>query len=235
MTTFVLVPGAWLGAWAWDDVAQRLRTAGHDVHAVTLPGLAERADETPAASIDLSSHVDDVLALLHRLDLRDATLVVHSYAGVVGSVVADRAPERLARVVYVATRPVPDGMALFDLLGPEGEQAVRGLALAAGDPDLFPVMSDELLDLYYPRHGLAGDVLARFRRHATPHPIGTEAEKAKLSNAGDQVPKTMIWCTGDGPAPITPATPGWTYRELAAGHWPMLTAPDLLTEALLAG
>ena len=65
-------------------MARRLSAAGHDVHAVTLPGLAERADEAPAASIDLSSHVNDELALLHRLDLRDATLVLLSYSGVVG-------------------------------------------------------------------------------------------------------------------------------------------------------
>jgi len=234
MTTFVLVPGAWLGAWAWADVARRLTDAGHEVHAVTLPGLAERADEAPAASIDLSTHVEDVLARLDRLGLRDVTLVVHSYAGVVGGVVADRAPERLARVVYVATRPVPDGMSLFDRLGPEGEQGVRGLAAAAGDPDRFPVLPDDLLDLYYPGHGLTGGVLARFRRLATPHPIAAQAERVKLSGAGDRVPRTMLWCTADGPAPVAAGTPGWTYRELPAGHWPMLTVPDLLAEALLA-
>ena len=102
MATFVLLPGAWLGAWSWDGVVDRLTTAGHEVHAVTLPGLAERADEAPAASINLTSHVDDVLALLNRLDLHGVTLVGHSYAGTVVGVVADRAPERRAAQVVLA-------------------------------------------------------------------------------------------------------------------------------------
>ena len=234
MATFVLIPGAWLGAWSWAEVVQRLATAGHEVHAVTLPGLAERANEQPAASINLTSHVDDVLALLNHCNLHEVTLVGHSYAGTVVGVVADRVPERITRVIYLATQPVPDGMALFDVLGPVAEQGIRGLAAAAGTPDLFPVLPDELLDQIYPQHGLTGEIGARFRERATPHPIATETEPVKLSGAGESVPKTMIWCSADGTAPIGRDTPGWTYRELPTGHWPMLTAPDLLVEALLA-
>jgi len=70
MGTFVLVPGAWLGAWAWSEVAAELRLRGHDVRPVTLTGLAERAYEgTPDTT--LTTHVDDVVSLFETGDLRD--------------------------------------------------------------------------------------------------------------------------------------------------------------------
>jgi pimeloyl-ACP methyl ester carboxylesterase len=232
MTTFVLVPGAWLGAWCWSEVADHLTGAGHDVHSLTLPGLAERAGEAPASSINLSAHVADVLAVLKDSDLRDATLVAHSYAGALADTVADRAAERLGRVIYLATQPLPDGRSVFDVLGPEAEQSVRDVAVAAGDPDGFQVLSDEQLDLFYPGHGLGGDLLARFRRNATPHPIASLAERVALTGDGAAVPRAMIWCAHDGPAPGEADRLSWAYRELDAGHWPMLTAPELLAETL---
>lgn len=98
MASIVLVPGAWLGAWAWDAVAEQLREAGHDVHPVTLTGLAERAGEaTPAVNLD--THTDDLVALIKGRDLREVVLVAHSYGGFPATVAADRVPDRIARVV----------------------------------------------------------------------------------------------------------------------------------------
>ena len=89
MATIVLVPGFWLGAWAWEEVARRLRAAGHDVYPVTLTGLAERAAEAgPGVNVD--THVADLAGLVRTAALRDVVLVGHSGANMAVTGAADR-------------------------------------------------------------------------------------------------------------------------------------------------
>ena len=102
MATFVLVPGFWLGGWAWHDVAQALRLAGHDVYPVTLTGLGERV-HLGGPHVNLDTHITDVVNLLRYEDLRDVILVGHSYAAIVVNGAADQVPERIARLVFVDT------------------------------------------------------------------------------------------------------------------------------------
>lgn len=79
MAVYVMVPGAWLGGWAWDEVAAGLRERGHEVHPVTLSGLGDRAD--PASrDVDLGTHVTDIVRVIEDKDLHDVLLVGHSYA-----------------------------------------------------------------------------------------------------------------------------------------------------------
>src|ERR687887_2381874 len=98
----ILVPGFWLGAWAWDDVASALRDAGHDVTALTLPGL-ESAD-TDRSAITLSDHVDAICEAVRAADA-PVVLAVHSGAGFAGYAASDRVPERIATMVYVDSGP----------------------------------------------------------------------------------------------------------------------------------
>ena len=91
MTNFVLVPGFWLGGWAWDRVTARLRAAGHTVFPVTLTGLGERV-HLAGPQIDLDTHITDVINLITYEALHDVVLVGHSYAGMVVTGVADRMP-----------------------------------------------------------------------------------------------------------------------------------------------
>jgi pimeloyl-ACP methyl ester carboxylesterase len=98
----VLVPGFWLGAWAWDEVAAALRADGHDVTALTLPGL-ESADADRSA-IALSDHVDAIVAVVRAADA-PVVLAVHSASGFSGYAASDRVPERIAAMVYVDTAP----------------------------------------------------------------------------------------------------------------------------------
>ena len=100
MTAIVLVHGGFCGGWIWRPVADRLRAAGHDVYAPTLTGLGERCHLADPA-IDLDVHAEDVLNLLRFEDLGDVLLVGHSYGGLILQLVADRAPERLARCIHV--------------------------------------------------------------------------------------------------------------------------------------
>src|SRR5690349_10039788 len=100
MSTFVLVHGAWQTAAVWDLAAERLRAAGHTVVVPRLRGLERGGDELSPA-IDLETHIEDVVAALTAGDLRDVTLVGHSYAGMIITGVAERALPRLRRLVYV--------------------------------------------------------------------------------------------------------------------------------------
>ncbi|MGW1913289.1 alpha/beta fold hydrolase [Streptomyces sp. NPDC002076] len=110
MTDLVLVAGAWLGAWAWDEVAADLRAAGHEVHALTLSGLAEKK-ELPAGQ---RIHVQDIVDEVERLDLRDVVLVGHSYSGVPVGQAAERIGDRLRRVVFVDSNVPADGVSFLD-------------------------------------------------------------------------------------------------------------------------
>jgi pimeloyl-ACP methyl ester carboxylesterase len=117
MTTFVLVPGFWLGAWAWHSTAAELRRHGHDVYPISLTGLGERAHlARPDTGLDV--HVTDVVNLLRYEDLRDVVLVGHSYAGSVVTAAADRVTDRVAQLVYVDTGPLPDGVAQVEFTPP---------------------------------------------------------------------------------------------------------------------
>src|SRR5262245_27394666 len=100
MTTFVLVHGAWAGGWLWRKVATLLRAAGPEVFTPTLTRLGARV-HLARPEIDLSGHLQDVLGVLEFEDLRQVVLVGNSYGGMVITGVADRAPDRLAHVVYL--------------------------------------------------------------------------------------------------------------------------------------
>jgi pimeloyl-ACP methyl ester carboxylesterase len=89
MATYVLVHGGAHGGWCYGPVARRLRAAGHEVHAPTLTGLGERS-HLLRPGIDLDTHIEDVVRVLHYEDVRDAILVGHSYGGMVITGVADR-------------------------------------------------------------------------------------------------------------------------------------------------
>src|SRR4051794_9552383 len=229
MSTFLLVPGSWLGAWAWRRVAPMLRDAGHDVHPVTLTGLGDRA-HLGCPETDLSTHIRDVVALLDAEELDDVVLVGHSYAGVVAEGAAAHAPGRVARLVFLAATVAREGRSLFDAAPPEFRAAIEASAAVGGDGWRIPMLSDDELAAYYPGHGLSDEDLAWVRRHATDHPIATYGEPTQPANG---VPRTYVRCTGDvGKPPVAPATPGWDHEQLDSGHWPMITRPGELAELL---
>ncbi|MGW0518747.1 alpha/beta fold hydrolase [Crossiella sp. NPDC003009] len=232
MANIVLVGGAWLGAWAWRAVTPRLREAGHQVHAVTLTGFGDRAHlGTPETN--LSDHVQDVIAAIEAEELTDVVLVGHSYAGAVVTVVADRIPQRLAKVIYVAGVTPRHGQRLFDLA--EGvEEIMQAMADAEGQGWRIPFIGDEILDAYYGEHGLTGEHLAWLRRHAEGVPIATHREVIELTAPDSSpVPRVFLHCTGDGPAHELPGYGReWVRAEIGTGHWPMATKPVELAALL---
>jgi pimeloyl-ACP methyl ester carboxylesterase len=245
MTTIVLVPGMWLGAWAWQDVTRHLAEAGHDARPVTLTGLAERASEASAAT-NLDTHVADVVTLLEKDDLRDVVLVGHSYGGMVVSTAAGRVAHRLRRVVYVDSVPLPEGMSQFDTTPPDEQERIRA---QVGDGYLVPVPPfDPALE------GAAGSAqdastlaglderaLARIRAGATPHPFASVTQPVTYTPAFFTVPAALITCLFpqervreliDAGDPYFALLRGADVYGLPTGHWPMFSRPEELARLL---
>jgi pimeloyl-ACP methyl ester carboxylesterase len=128
--TYVLVHGAWHGSWCWKRVRRFLRDTGHQVFTPTLTGLGERS-HLNSATVDLSTHIADVVNLLRWEDLSDVILCGHSYGGSVITGIADRVPERVRTLVYLDAFVPEDGECLFDL-APEHAQFMRLQAQTAG-------------------------------------------------------------------------------------------------------
>jgi pimeloyl-ACP methyl ester carboxylesterase len=234
MSQFVLVPGAWHGAWCWSRVLPLLRAAGHGAHAVTLTGVGDRA-HLLSDRVRLQTHIDDVLGLVACEELTDVVLVGHSYAGMVITGVADvllqRAPTPLSHLVYLdAVTPHP-GESWSSQHSPE-TLAVRVQAASASGGVSLPPPDGSVF-------GLAGDDLAWVNRRQTPHPFGVYRDPLPFDAARlARVPRTFIDCTR--PALETIAVmrervrcePGWRVVELGTGHDPMVSAPAALADIL---
>lgn len=237
MANIVLVPGFWLGGWAWADVAAPLRAAGHTVHTPTLTGLGERV-HLGGPQTDLATHITDIVNLLVFEQLTDVILVGHSYAGSNVTIsVADRVPERIARLVYVDTAPLPEGMSQADFLGPEQREHNQQLVTAQGDGWRLPVPTFEALGPPPIIAGLGEAEWARMSERATPQPWGAAIAPNRLSNpARNAIPALGILCTfteadvrgmaaSGSPVFAEISGPQWTFTELPTGHWPMFSKP----------
>jgi pimeloyl-ACP methyl ester carboxylesterase len=213
----VLVPGFWLGAWAWDEVAAALRADGHDVTAVTLPGL-ESADADRSA-ITLADHIDAICEVV-RAAGPPVVLAVHSGAGAPGYAVTDRIPEQIAAMVYVDSGPATAA------LDPDFDAVEKAL------PSPEELAAEENLD------GLTEEQLETFRRRAVPEPGAALRQGAELTNdARLDVPSTVV-CTGFTSEQVKGAVEkgyAWigglaelrdvTYVDLPTSHWPMWSRP----------
>jgi pimeloyl-ACP methyl ester carboxylesterase len=245
MATFILAPGAWLGGWVWEHTAGRLREHGHDVHPVTLTGLGERA-RLAGPEVDLDTHIDDVVGLVRDEGLDDVVLLGHSYAGIVVTGAADRIPERLAKVVYLESGPVPDGVAYLDMEEPKARERDERQVAETGDGWRLAMPSwDELERVNGASLEGLGEAERKWvRDHATDHPFGTYTQPLRLRNApAEPLPKVLISSSfpldqvreliAAGHPWFAPlAGPEWRLLELRTGHWPMVSRPDDLADLL---
>jgi pimeloyl-ACP methyl ester carboxylesterase len=243
MATFVLVHGAWAGAWIWKKIIPLLRAAGHDVHATTATGLGDRvhlADPT----IDLDTHITDVANVLTFEELTDVTLVGWSYGGMIITGVAERVPERLARLVYLDANVPADGENSYDaeLSSEEARAADRTAAEAVGMSGFLVVDAyAEWIRALTPDPADRAWLFAKL----VPQPLATYTQPIRLRNPdAASVPRTFVFCTeGKGDAAADPtvrtatrvrSAPGWSYRELAGTHLAPVNDPQATAEALLS-
>ncbi|GAB3145632.1 alpha/beta fold hydrolase [Micromonospora sonneratiae] len=228
MAEFVLVAGAWLGSWAWDEVAAQLRAAGHGAHPVTLSGLADRQG-VPAGQ---QTHVQDIVDEVEHNDLRDVVLVGHSYSGIPVGQAAERIGDRLARVVFVDSE-VPTGGESFASGFWQGPAALAA-SIAEHGGFWMPLTAADC-----DGQGLTGQQIARLVGSSTPHPGATLTEPAVLTRPLGELPATYVKCLLDGPEP-NPTVAGlltserWQLVKMDTGHWPMFSQPQELARILLA-
>jgi pimeloyl-ACP methyl ester carboxylesterase len=241
MATYVLVPGAWLGGWAWRDVAARLRDKGHDVYPITLTGLGERV-HLARPEVDHETHIADVVNTIEWNDLTDVILAGHSYAGSVVTGVADRNPARVDHLVYVDSAPFTDGMAMTDLFPPDALAALRQTVDESGEGWLYPFPGFAYLAEDTSIAGLGEREQAMIAARATPQPWATYTQPLRLERTGAEAApyrQVLIACdemrgmvAAGVPQIAAMAAPPWHYLELDTGHWPMISAPAELAEML---
>ena len=234
MATYVLVHGGGHGGWCYQRVARLLRSAGHEVYTPTLTGLGERS-HLLSADVDLDMHVTDVTAVLHYEDLHDVILVGHSYGGMVITGVADRASDRVGRLVYLdAANPV-NGQSLRDVAGPVIEAARPAGAIIDGM---------ELVLLPAPEAGLFfgvtdPDDVAWMADRLTGHPWKCFEQPLDLTNeeALWAIPQYHIVCTATlatrDAALMERARAEHRLWDIDTGHDLMITEPDAVAGALL--
>ncbi len=235
MTTFVLVPGMWLGAWAWHDVTVRLRAAGHDVYPLTLTGVADR-HHVGGPQTDLDTHTTDITALIEAEELSDVVLAGHSYGGFPVTAAADRMPDRIRHVVYVDSGPLPSGTSQLDTEDPTDPTPPP----ADGWRVPPPVWADRDPALIA---GLSPATLEMLQRRATPHPYGSVRQPLALTGAWEKVRRTLIASTFPLDVVRSMIASGHPYFggladatlvAVPTGHWPMFSEPAKLAEALAA-
>jgi pimeloyl-ACP methyl ester carboxylesterase len=230
MADFVLVHGAWHGAWCWKKILPGLWKAGHRAFPVTLTGTGERAHQL-SPGISLKTHIDDVAAVMEAEELQQAIVVGHSYGGMVVTGLADRMPGRIARLVYLdAVVPLP-GESWSSGHPPQTQEQRRQAIAATGsipaaDPALF---------------GLSGEDADWVARRQTPQPGGVYDDRLQFDAARvAALPRTFIDCTSPALATIAVMRervrkePGWKVHEIPTGHDPMISAPEELLRLLLA-
>lgn len=239
MANFVLVPGAWLGAWAWEGTARLLRERGHTALPVTLTGLAERADQaTPETGLD--THIADITTFVEQHDLRDITLVAHSYAAAPATGAAGRLGPRLERLIYLDSAPFAEGMRMLDLLPQEAADQLRRQVAEHGEGGRLPMPPFEVLGLSSSLEGLGEEQRDLLRARATPQPFGTYEQRLTSPVEPDPgVDRVLVACNDfknllDAGVPMLEFLnqPPWRRFDLSTGHWPMLSAPAELAGIL---
>ncbi|KAA6222930.1 alpha/beta hydrolase [Streptomyces albofaciens JCM 4342] len=230
--TLVLIHGAQHGGWCWRKVLGPLRGLGHDVHAITLTGLGERAHLlTP--DVDLNTHIADVLAMIEAEELSGVTLVGHSYGGMVAAGVTARLRHPAVRRLVYLDSPVPVDGDSVSAVHPQVHRLARAHTVVDGVA-VLPVGEATAM-------GVRGGDAAWVQRRLTPHPYGTVRTPLRLPDGwNDGVEQVYIRCVSgaDGRARSHLDTSrvdeaaGWRYFELESGHDAMIDAPDGLVALL---
>lgn len=217
----ILVPGYWLGAWAWDEVAGLLRAGGHDVTALTLPGL--ESSDTDRSRITIADHIEAIASAV-RAAGRPVVLAVHSAAGGPAYAASDRHPGLVAAIVYVDSAPAKGAL---DPGFADVEKPLPSFEELREDGENFDGLTDEHLQ--------------RFRARAVPEPGAVLRESVELTNDARRDVPSVIVCTGFPSAEVKAAAEkgyAWvaglteltnvTYIDLPTSHWPMWSRPSEL-------
>jgi pimeloyl-ACP methyl ester carboxylesterase len=231
MSTFLLVHGAWFGGWCYQRVAAKLWAQGQVVYAPTLTGIGERS-HLFNPDLDLETHVTDILNVIKWEELDDFVLVGHSYGGMVTTVVADRVPGKIRRLVYLDAFVPEDGKRELDYLP---DELVAGLRADAAEQNngMRPIPPEAF--------HLNEEDIPRAKRLCTLQPLHTFDQPVKLSGglAKLREKRVFIWNEGFAEGPfkqfydVFVSNNDWATYKLPCGHATMLDMPDELVRILL--
>ena len=230
--TIILIPGHWLGAWAWQEVVERLTALGRRAIPMTLPGLDELDPERTARTLsDQVAAIEQVIGQAAASAEEPVVIVAHSGANAPVSLVLDHHPELIGRVVWVDSGPVAPG----SVFAPD----------AADDLVEVPLPPFDVLGEQASLEGLSARVLERFRARAVPEPGPVLRDPVQLTNSARlQVPTTLVCCSIPSAQLMELAGAGHpmfaevanVHRldliDLPTGHWPMWSRPDELAQIL---
>ncbi|MBX9944390.1 MAG: alpha/beta hydrolase [Reyranella sp.] len=231
--TYLCLPGAWMGAWSWTFVVERLAAVGHDARALPFRGVGERAAEL-SAGIDNDVLLADTMAYLEEQDLREVVLVGHSFGSLIAGLVTDRVPERIAHLVIIDGGIPQDGQSIFGRIPADIVAKRRKLVKVVDGVEVLPFAPVGSLIIDDP------DLAAWTHRQLTPHPLACYTKPIQLRHAaGNGRPMTYIACTKPR-YPVSAGThekvqkmPHVRFRPIEAGHNCILSAPDLVARELL--
>lgn len=232
MATFVLVHGAWHGSWCWKRVRSALQRQGHEVFTPTLTGVGERAHLLDP-KVNLETHIQDVLNLIHWEELEHVVLCGHSYAGCVVGSVADRIPGRIAHLVYLDAFVPRSGQSLHDTL-PEEQRAMQlELCRKVGDGWKVPPIPAEVFNVNSADRAWVDS-------QCTMQSLATFQQPVQY--AGRPFPAQMttyVMATGWEGSPFAQfqeraQAAGWGSITLDGGHDLMLDRPAEVLQVLLA-
>ena len=227
----VLVHGAWHGGWCWHEVVDKLERLGRKVYAPTLSGMAHRRAGLNK-DISADTHVDDIATLVEALELADVTLVLHSYAGLLGPALLHRLQGRLTEIAWIeAVIPSP-GMPMLELTTPKA--AARYIQIAASEGEGWWMPPPSATQFQLPTSEMEKYVDHRL----TPQPFRTFSEPVSLPQADVKAfPGRYLIASDRKPQPylryaaIATAS-GWPVRDAPGGHLMMLTNSDAVVNFL---
>jgi pimeloyl-ACP methyl ester carboxylesterase len=230
---FVLIHGAWHGAWCWEGVINALEKAGHTAEAPTIPGHHPDDDR---AHITFEYYVDKISATLNRQP-SPVVLVGHSSAGFLLQSVAPIAPDKIAQLIFVNAFVLPDGKRQFDLVPPEAAEGMTAAAKASPD-NCVPVIED------FVRNKLMGgestDMQDLLITRLVPQPLAlftTPVNTKDFENL--TLPMSVVFCKDDVSLPpgaylgMAQGLGDFNLVEVDGGHETLFTRPEVIADALI--
>jgi pimeloyl-ACP methyl ester carboxylesterase len=236
MSTFVLVHGAWHGAWCWHKVVPLLRARGHTVLVPDLPGHGR--DQTPINSVSMASYAQRVADVM-RAAPEPVVLVGHSMGGFVISAAAEQQPDTVAKLVYLAAFLLEDGQTFADVASQDTGSVVSAGFVPSPDGASMTVNPNVLRETFYADCSDADVALAELALGPESFAaLGTQLHVTP--SRWGRVPRVYIECTQDRAITIA------SQRRMAArlpcekiitmetSHSPFFSAPELLARHLLS-
>ena len=234
MTQFLLVHGAFHGAWCWQKLVAALEKRGHRAKAIDLPGQGE--DQTPLKEVTLDTMVDKIIAEMSDLPGK-VVLVGHSLGGIPITVTGEKVPDRIKALVYLSAFLPRNGEALLDIENRNPKPVVPVSMTFDSERISGTIMADKVRDIFY--HDCSDTDIADAKARLRPQALAALMTKVHVTSERlGRIPKVYVECTEDRALSIemqrdmVSKSPPVDVRSLPASHSPFLSMPDKLADAL---